>query len=277
MHILKNRSAGFWSAFGLVLISAIGMVDFHAHPQLNMTLLYFLPIILCELLVSAEVGLFMTVFASVTWTVGHSPMTGSSMPLWVQAWNSISTLLLFLSVNASMGLLRAAGLKETTALRTDPLSGLMNRMGFTEAVQREIARTRRYKKIFSLIFINADEFKAFNAQVGHPNGDHAIEIVGRLLKQGTRASDLVARLGNDEFVAFLPDMDAETARMAMNRLQGSLHEAMQHRNWKMTFRLASSTFLTTPETIEDFLQQTERAQFALRAAAKSSIKHQIIN
>jgi len=273
MVFFKNRSTGFWTALGLLSIVGIGMVDFRLNHPVDLILLYLIPILICELAVGAEVGLFMTVFASVTWAVCNGTVAGSTTNVWVHCWNSVSTLVIFLLANGSMGLLRAAGLKETTALRSDPYSGLMNRMGFTEAVHREIARSRRQKKIFSLIFMNADGYKAFNARYGYTAGDHLIEVIGRVLKQGTRTSDLAARLDSDEFVAFLPEMDAETARMAMNRIQGVLNEAMSHRKWEMTFRLASTTFRTAPETLELFLEQAERAQFALRAANKNSIHH----
>ena len=102
---------------------------------------------------------------------------------------------------------------------TDELTGLMNRRGFFEALDRELDRAARDKASHGsglLILIDLDNFKAINDTYGHLAGDAALKLVGRTLAHDIRAMDVAARLGGDEFVLLF----ADTVRMnALERAQ----------------------------------------------------------
>jgi diguanylate cyclase (GGDEF)-like protein len=87
---------------------------------------------------------------------------------------------------------------------TDPLSGCLNRRGFEQELAREAARASRSGAEVALIAVDVDFFKAINDTYGHLAGDAVIREVGQLLRETARSSDVVARIGGEEYVMLLP-------------------------------------------------------------------------
>lgn len=104
----------------------------------------------------------------------------------------------------------------------DPLTGLYNRGFFDEVLDREWGRFQRSGEAFTVIIMDVDAFKAINDRYGHEVGDLALQQVGGLLRSSLRASDLVARVGGDEFAALLPRTDAARSRPVVEKLKKAL-------------------------------------------------------
>jgi diguanylate cyclase (GGDEF)-like protein len=100
----------------------------------------------------------------------------------------------------------------------DSLVDLPNRRGFVRALERIIDRVNRYQEKAALLFVDLDGLKQINDSFGHQAGDEALIQVARLLVGGVRKSDVVARIGGDEFAVLLVHSDAETARETSARL-----------------------------------------------------------
>lgn len=100
---------------------------------------------------------------------------------------------------------------ERKASRTDPLTGLANRRGFEEALSL-VARKRRDLDHITLLMIDIDKFKSINDRFGHARGDEALKRVATIIEKNTRAGDLIARFGGDEFVAVLYNSSVEVAQ-----------------------------------------------------------------
>ncbi len=100
----------------------------------------------------------------------------------------------------------------------DPLTGLYNRRFFDEVLAREWRRFQRTGEGFTIIIMDVDAFKNVNDRYGHEAGDRALQQVGAGLRTTLRASDLVARVGGDEFAALLPRTDTERSRPVIEKL-----------------------------------------------------------
>ena len=99
----------------------------------------------------------------------------------------------------------------------DPLTGLLNRAAFEEALHREVAGRGDRP---ALLLLDLDGFKAVNDTLGHLAGDDVLVAVARVLQAGVRASDAVGRLGGDEFAVLLPATTAPTGERLAHRLLG---------------------------------------------------------
>ena len=96
--------------------------------------------------------------------------------------------------------------------RTDDLTGLANRRSFEEEIEKEWSRSRRDRRPISLLVCDVDWFKAFNDCYGHSAGDQCLKSVAEVLSSvARRRTDLVARIGGEEFVALLPGLDPDRA------------------------------------------------------------------
>jgi len=91
--------------------------------------------------------------------------------------------------------------------RTDPLTGLDNRGAFTIALAQALAQAERSRAELAVLFIDMDRFKAVNDSLGHETGDVVLRETARRLRERLRASDVVARIGGDEFVVALTGID----------------------------------------------------------------------
>lgn len=96
--------------------------------------------------------------------------------------------------------------------RTDALTGLLNRRGFESQMAFAMALARRSTRPLSVIAVDVDHFKRVNDTYGHEAGDEVLRRLARTLETRLRGSDVIARLGGEEFVALLPDTDLEGAR-----------------------------------------------------------------
>jgi diguanylate cyclase (GGDEF)-like protein/PAS domain S-box-containing protein len=99
----------------------------------------------------------------------------------------------------------------------DGLTGLPNRVWFSELLQLAIHAAQRHDRQFAVLFIDLDGFKSINDTLGHEVGDELLKVIAQRLKQCLRSADVVARLGGDEFVVLLQDLHGSEDAAAVAR------------------------------------------------------------
>ena len=102
---------------------------------------------------------------------------------------------------------------------TDPLTGLYNRRHFLGSLDAEWSRFQRYYRSVSVLMLDIDYFKSVNDRYGHAVGDAAIKAVAGACLDGKRKSDIVGRLGGEEFAVLLPETSLSRARMVAERIR----------------------------------------------------------
>lgn len=102
--------------------------------------------------------------------------------------------------------------------KRDMLTGLANRRVFAERVGPLLDLARRHRHPITLACMDLDHFKQINDNLGHAAGDEALRMVARTMTAMVRSSDLLARMGGDEFVLVLPDTDIDSARVLADRI-----------------------------------------------------------
>lgn len=94
---------------------------------------------------------------------------------------------------------------------TDHLTGLLQRRPFLERIGEELSRADRTRTVLSVAILDVDEFKRFNDEHGHLEGDRALQALADQLRRSVRTTDLVARYGGEEFVIAFPRLDVQLA------------------------------------------------------------------
>lgn len=106
--------------------------------------------------------------------------------------------------------------------RLDGLTGLYNRHTFVELTSQELARAKRQALHTSLLLLDLDFFKHVNDTWGHPAGDAVLKNIANVANTSVRATDLVGRLGGEEFIILLPNTSLEAARKLAEKLRASI-------------------------------------------------------
>ena len=104
----------------------------------------------------------------------------------------------------------------------DPLTGLANRVLFTDRVTHALSRRTRDVSDIAVMYIDLDHFKVINDTFGHTTGDQLLRQVSRRIELEVRGSDTVARLGGDEFAILMEDADAEMCQATAERVLATL-------------------------------------------------------
>jgi diguanylate cyclase (GGDEF)-like protein len=118
---------------------------------------------------------------------------------------------------------RVANLEAT--LDIDPLTEALNRRGFERELKRSLAYVKRYGATAALIYLDLDDFKPVNDRHGHAAGDAVLKAVAAALSSRVRASDVVARIGGDEFAVLLWNISEHDARAKAAALEAAAYAA----------------------------------------------------
>ena len=114
----------------------------------------------------------------------------------------------------------------------DPLSGLLNRRGMLEELQREFDRSKRYQNELTVMMCDIDHFKKINDQYGHDKGDETIKELADIFKSGLRKQDSIARWGGEEYLLLLPETNGEQALQLAEKLRIKIEQTEFHHNNK---------------------------------------------
>ena len=142
---------------------------------------------------------------------------------------------------------------------TDPLTGILNRTTFAEKMDRLIAQ-RKPGSVGALLMLDIDDFKLLNDHYGHIAGDQALIEVGRRLQSTLRPSDLVGRLGGDEFIVYIGDLPD---RGVIARKAEDISEKLRSPLGFGTNLDASMGISVCPDDGSNFASLYERADIAL--------------
>ncbi len=149
---------------------------------------------------------------------------------------------------------------------TDPLTGVLNRRGFGDVADRELARARRYRTPFVLAYVDVRGLKAVNDSEGHLAGDAVIRQVAQLLSDSVRTEDAVGRLGGDELALLLTGQSATGADAVLERIEARVPACRAELGldtaWDITIGTAS--FPADGATFEELVATADRRLYEQR-------------
>lgn len=162
----------------------------------------------------------------------------------------------------------------------DHLTGLPNRRMLTSHLSDEIGRAKRHGNYGALLFIDLDNFKTINDSLGHSVGDKLLKVVAQRLKECIRGEDTAARMGGDEFVILLTELDATVGLASYNarsiadeiRLCLSAPCQIEGRGLHITPSVGVSIFPTPNQGVDDILKQADSAMYRAKSGGRNSIR-----
>lgn len=153
------------------------------------------------------------------------------------------------------------------AAMRDALTGLPNRRAYDQQVAQEFARWKRFGQPLALLVLDVDDFKQVNDTFGHKSGDRALVMIARVLGESRRETDLVARLGGEEFAVLLPGADEADALRIADQMRAAVADCGLHAR-QQPVRVTVSGGLAMFKDDDDPGAVFERADAALYKAKR---------
>jgi diguanylate cyclase (GGDEF)-like protein len=171
--------------------------------------------------------------------------------------------------------------RETSALKTiawtDALTGIPNRLFFTEALAR-LWRGERSRERPAILMVDIDHFKLLNDRYGHPAGDGCLQAVAQALQHAlTRPDDVLARYGGEEFIVLLRDNPESAVRLVAERLRAAVQSLgignLDSPDRVVTVSIgAASAELTDENTAVRLVESADRALYEAKCAGRNQVK-----
>jgi diguanylate cyclase len=158
-------------------------------------------------------------------------------------------------------------------IREDQLTGALNRRGFKESFDAEVARIERSGKPLCVALLDLDNFKKLNDLQGHQAGDEALIHLVQVIKDILRPTDIIARYGGEEFVVLLPDTVLTEAAKTMRRVQRELTKRFfLHNNERLLITFSAGVTRYIPgELREDAIERADRGMYDAKKAGKNQV------
>lgn len=157
----------------------------------------------------------------------------------------------------------------------DGLTGLPNRMLFYEKINQCIVAAKRYHHMVAVMYVDLDGFKHVNDLLGHDVGDLLLKEVALRLKDCVRESDIVARMGGDEFTLILPEMKHhKDVSFVAEKIRHQLNETFElvGHSVKISSSIGVSIFPTDGEDTESLIKKADNAMYQAKASGKNAYR-----
>jgi diguanylate cyclase (GGDEF)-like protein len=271
-EILEDGHPIFWTVAGIGSIGLLGIIDTLTGNEITFSLFYMAPIVVVTWAVHQRAGLLMSVLSALT-LLGAEIAAGQtySRPS-VYVWNTLIRAVFYVIVTYLVAELHKARREEQLAARTDFVSGAANARHFHELLQMEINRIHRYPHPVTVVYIDIDNFKMVNDLFGHKIGDEVLRSIATELKIQLRRTDIVARVGGDEFALLLPSTHQPEAKVVISKVKTNLVEAMQQRNWPVTFSMGAVTCVSPPHSPEQLINMADELMYQVKNSTKNDVR-----
>ncbi len=270
---LYNQSQIISVFLGCAFLALTGVVDYIAGYEVNVSFLYLLPISIFGWNINLPAGIFISILCSATSVFAHqmSGLTYSNTPILL--WNIISMAIFFIIFAYAIAITKDIYHEEKSLARQDALTGIANRNAFIEMGSLELERCKRYEHPITIAYIDCDNFKAINDTLGHQTGDMLLKVVAETLKNNIRTSDIVSRIGGDEFAVIMPETEAVPSGIAFKKIQNALLHSMLKNRWDVTFSIGIATFESPPESLDELISKADTLMYDAKKNGKNMIRH----
>jgi diguanylate cyclase (GGDEF)-like protein len=271
-EILEDGHPIFWTLAGIGSIGLLGIIDALTGNEITFSLFYMAPIVVVTWAVNQTAGLGMSVLSAVTLLAAEilSGQIYSSSSVYIA--NTLIRAGFYIIITYLVAELHKARREELLAARTDFVSGAANARYFHELLQMEINRIHRYPHPITVVYIDIDNFKLVNDLFGHKIGDEVLRSIATELRAQLRRTDVVARVGGDEFALLLPSTHQPEAKVVISKVQTNLAQTLQQKNWPVTFSMGAVTCVSPPHSPEQLLNMADELMYQVKNSTKNDVR-----
>lgn len=272
-RLLSHASANVITLLALLMAVAIGLLDHLSGFELSFQIFYLLPVVMTAWYANRRRGLAMAMVAAFVWFIADGSAGRFYSEEWIGYWNALARLLLFALIawltDAAHQRLRG----EQALSDFDVVTRLPNRRAFIEQLALEIARLRRYRDPFTIVYLHFGGLRKMVNAMGRELGDELLTKTSRRLRETTRESDHLARYDETGLIALLPKADWGEAEPLLRRLSESLEEAIDEGDWPVTPHIGALSFGHSAGTRGEMNQAVDRLIEEVRQNKEARLTH----
>lgn len=256
---------------GLLSFIGIAVLDAVIEPQISLLLLQLIPVLFVTWFAGPRWGMLFAIALTANQVILRV-LVDDQPPMDVYGMIDIgSDLIAIVLLVWLQSKLRDAFEQVEKLARHDPLTGILNRKGFYEALHAETERGQRYGHPVSLIYFDCDHFKQINDTLGHDTGDFLLVRIAHTLHANLRSVDASARLGGDEFAVMLPETSADAIRSTVTHLKAKLDAEMRENKWPVSFSIGAATFIDAPKSVDEALACADALMYEAKHGGRDAI------
>lgn len=255
---------------GSLMVSFIGIFDLVTGPEISFAFLYLFPIYLVTWFGGRRSGIVLSFASAIIGVIVNEPS-----PLFsnISFWNVSVRLGFFVII-----VLLETKLKDIiTYAKTDPLTSIGNRRYFFEEADLEIKMLARYKRPFTVVYIDISNFNAINDNFGRAAGDGLLKAVSQTLRNNIRTTDIFARLSGNVFIILLHETDTEAARKVIPKLHELLNETAKENKGPASFSIGVVTFIDPPGSVDEMIKMIVNLMCSATKSDNNLIKYYVFN
>jgi len=275
---LANQPKWVRLGIGSVALVLIGVGDYFASSKLlEFSVFFVLPVSFLTWFVDRRAGLAGSAWsAGIILVIALNSRRQTHGHHQVAYWNSLIWLTFFLLITFLVAHLKVLHVRERELARVDDLTKVATRLALYEFAEFELNRARRFQLPMTLAYIDLDSFKEVNDRSGHAAGDRVLITVARHMRRSIRQTDLVGRMGGDEFALILPNTGKVAALAVLDKLLKTLSRSMRLNRWPVTFSVGVVTFLSPPESVDQMVQRADEIMYSVKQAGKNHLRQEEI-
>jgi diguanylate cyclase (GGDEF)-like protein len=243
-------------------------LDYVSGTDLRLFPLYFIPLSLVAGSHSTRQALATAVALAGVWAASNYNPANPT----VYVGNIASQLAAFVVVALLVNSHKSRADVQQQLASTDPLTGLLNSRAFFAAANRELAVQRRKLYPLTMAYLDVDDFKQINTTLGHMGADGVLRDTAQAMRRSLRQTDLIGRVGGDEFAILLPDTAAEPAFATLERLRLAVLHINEGRNTKITVSLGAVVFEQAAESVNTMLEVSDRLMYEVKGKSKDRVE-----
>jgi diguanylate cyclase (GGDEF)-like protein len=253
------------AALGPIGVALIGYALATSDGPGDAAVLYMWPVLWIAYFFGRAGSIFVVVWIGIVHGVALAslPAGQGNMDRWLDVMVSVSVVagVVYLLSHSNRTLVAQLAAEA----RVDQLTGVLNRRGFEERMEVELDRARREDAWLGVATFDIDHFKRVNDEFGHEVGDRVLARLGEVLRTGTRATDVVARTGGEEFVALLPGRSADETSVVAERIRAGFAEPSDLPPVTVSAGVSSAV---APESGPLLLAESDTALYAAKRAGR---------